>query len=198
MIPFDLIVNDTVAALAIPVLIFLARVADVTFGTMRIIFVSRGLKMVAPVLAFFEILIWLLAIGQVFSNLTNIANYLAYAGGFALGNYVGILVEEKVAMGLALVRIITQHDASELLGKLKSGGFGMTVIDAEGKHGQVKLIFAVVKRKEIPAVLTLVNDYNPHSFYTIEDVRSASGGIFPGPVTKRPRRGVFRFSRKGK
>ncbi|KQC03300.1 MAG: hypothetical protein APR53_01390 [Methanoculleus sp. SDB] len=198
MVPFDLLANDTVAAFAIPVLIFLARVADVTFGTMRIIFVSRGLKMVAPVLAFFEILIWLLAIGQVFSNLTNVANYLAYAGGFALGNFVGILVEEKVAMGLALVRIITQYDASELLGELKSGGFGMTVINAEGKHGQVKLIFAVVKRKEIPDVLNLVNTYNPNSFYTIEDVRSASGGVFSGTVKKHPRRGVFRFSRKGK
>jgi uncharacterized protein YebE (UPF0316 family) len=198
MVPFDLIVNDTVAALAIPVLIFLARVADVTLGTMRIIFVSRGLKLLAPVLAFFEILIWLLAIGQIFSNLTNIANYLAYAGGFALGNYVGILVEEKLAVGLALVRIITQYDASELLRQLKSGGFGVTVMNAEGKHGQVKLIFAVVKRKKIPAILTLVNSYNPDSFYTIEDVRSASGGVFPGAVKKRPRRGVFRFLRKGK
>jgi uncharacterized protein YebE (UPF0316 family) len=198
MVPFDLIVNDTMAALAIPVLIFLARVADVTLGTMRIIFVSRGLKLLAPVLAFFEILIWLLAIGQIFSNLTNIANYLAYAGGFALGNYVGILVEEKLAVGLALVRIITQYDAAELLRQLKSGGFGVTVMNAEGKHGQVKLIFAVVKRKKIPAILTLVNSYNPDSFYTIEDVRSASGGVFPGAVEKRPRRGVFRFLRKGK
>ncbi|NYT06293.1 MAG: DUF2179 domain-containing protein [Methanomicrobiales archaeon] len=197
MIPAEILANETVVAIGIPVLIFCARVADVTFGTMRIIFVSRGLRMLAPVLAFFEILIWLAAIGQVFANLTNIYNYLAYAGGFALGNYVGILVEEKLAMGIALVRIITQFDASELLEKLKSTGFGTTVIDGHGKHGQVKLIFVVVKRKDLPAVLGLVNTFNPHSFYTIEDVRMARGGIF-SKQEKKPLRGAFRFGRKGK
>ena len=83
----------------LPILIFIARVCDVSIGTMRIIFISRGAKILAPLLGFFEILIWLVAIGKVMQNLDNIACYVAYAGGFATGNFVGIRIEEKLAMG---------------------------------------------------------------------------------------------------
>ena len=95
----------------LPVLIFFARIVDVTFGTLRIIFISRGMRLLAPVVAFFEILIWLVAIGQVFQDIGSVVNILAYSLGFAVGNYVGILVEERMAMGLVLVRVITQYEA---------------------------------------------------------------------------------------
>ena len=90
----------------------MARIADVTFGTIRIIFVSRGMKWLAPICGFFEIMIWLFAIGQVFNNLTNITYYLAYAGGFACGNFVGIWIEEKMAIGTLVVQIITKKDGN--------------------------------------------------------------------------------------
>ena len=183
----------------IPILIFIARVADVTLGTMRIIFVSRGLRILAPAVAFFEILIWLVAIGQIFQNLTNVANYIAYAAGFAVGNYVGILMEERLAMGISMIRIITQFDATDLLMRLKSTGFKMTVLDAKGKHGDVKVIFTVMRRKEIPRVIQMVQELNPNAFYTIEDIRTVHGGVF-GPVVRSEgrERKFFRFSQKGK
>lgn len=181
----------------LPVLIFIARVADVTFGTLRIIFVARGLKLLAPVVAFFEILIWLVAIGQIFQNLGSVINYIAYAAGFAVGNYVGIIVEERMAMGLMLIRIITQYDAGNLIAELKSRDFGVTAVDALGKHGPVNLIFLVVKRKDLDTVIGMVHRNNPNAFYTIADVRSARGGNIPHVPRKPPKR-LFGHYRKGK
>lgn len=181
----------------LPLLIFFARIADVTFGTLRIIFISRGMKLLAPFVAFFEIIIWLVAIGQVFQDIGSVVNIIAYAGGFAVGNYVGILVEERMAIGLNLIRIITQYDAEELILALKSDGFGVTAVDANGKHGPVKLIFLVVKRKDISTVIKMVHQYNPNAFYTIADVRSAKGGDIPHLYRKPRKRFAGRF-RKGK
>lgn len=181
----------------LPILIFFSRIADVTFGTLRIIFISRGMKLLAPVVAFFEILIWLVAIGQVFQDIGSVVNIIAYAGGFAVGNYVGILVEERMAIGLNLFRIITQYDAEELIFALKSDGFGVTALDAIGKHGQVKLIFLVVKRKDIRSVIKMVHQYNPNAFYTIADVRSAKGGDIPH-LYRKPRKRLIGRVRKGK
>src|SRR3990170_7206590 len=121
--------SDLFALFILPLLIFIARVFDVTFGTMRIIFVSRGEKFLAPLFGFFEIIIWLFAIGQVMQNFTNIAYYIAYAGGFAMGNFVGIYIEEKMAMGTLVMRTITKKDASNLINALKSNNCGVTSID---------------------------------------------------------------------
>lgn len=90
----------------IPCFIFIARILDVTLGTVRIIFVSKHMKSLAPLLGFFEVLIWLLAIGQIMQNLTNPINYLAYAAGFAMGNFVGIQIESRLAMGVVLIRVL--------------------------------------------------------------------------------------------
>ncbi|MCC7565511.1 MAG: DUF2179 domain-containing protein [Methanomicrobiaceae archaeon] len=188
----------------LPLLIFTARVADVTLGTMRIIFISRGMKVIAPALAFFEILIWLVAIGQVFSNLTNVANYIAYAGGFAAGNYVGIIVEERLAVGLTLVRIITQRDSAPLVEFLRGSGYGLTVIDAQGRDGPGKIVFTLIRRKNLKDVIEAIHLYAPKAFYTIEDIRHAAEGTFPA-VKPRPHlhrlvqyQKIFRYPGKGR
>lgn len=181
----------------LPLLIFTARVADVTFGTLRIIFISRGMKLLAPFVAFFEILIWLIAIGQIFQDIGSIVNILAYSAGFAVGNFVGILVEERMAIGLNLIRIITQYDATDLIIALKSNGYGVTAVDGTGKRGPVKLIFLVVKRKDIRMVIEMVQHFNPNAFYTIGDVRSAKGGDIPH-LYQKPRKQWFRQVRKEK
>ena len=92
-------------------MIFIARVADVTLGTVRVIFVSRGMKYLAPLIGFVEILIWLMAIGHTMQNLTNPACYVAYAGGFAMGNFVGITIAERLSLGVVMIRVITAHAA---------------------------------------------------------------------------------------
>jgi len=163
----------------LPLLIYFARITDVTLGTMRIISLSRGLRNVAPLFGFFEIIIWLLAIRQIFNHLDNVACYIAYAAGFATGIYTGMYIEHKLAMGLRIIRIITRYDSSNLIRILREDGYGLTVIDGEGGQGQVKILFTLVKRRDLPKVLGYVQENNPNAFYTVEDVRSARQGIFP-------------------
>lgn len=163
----------------LPAIIFLARICDVTLDTLRIIYVSRGLKFLAPLVGFFEVLIWLMAITQILSNMTNITYYIAYAGGFAMGNFIGIAIEEKMAIGTVVIRIITQKHAVELIEFLKCDGYGVTHVDAQGAQGPVKIIFTIVKRKDINHVLKMIRKFNPHAFFTIEDVRSVRKGVFP-------------------
>jgi uncharacterized protein YebE (UPF0316 family) len=163
----------------LPLFIFFARIADVTLGTFRIIFVSRGLKYLSALVGFFEVFIWLLAIGQIFNNLTNIGCYLAYSGGFAGGSFLGVYIAEKIAIGKVVLRIITARDATALVQELKERNYGVTSIDAQGAKGTVKVIFSVIPRQSLRDVLGLVQRCNPKAFYSIEDLRTVSAGIFP-------------------
>jgi uncharacterized protein YebE (UPF0316 family) len=163
----------------LPLLIFFARIMDVSLGTMRIISLSRGLRKVAPIFGFFEILIWLMAIRQIFNHLNNPMCYIAYASGFATGIYTGMWIEHKLAMGLRVVRIITRYDSTSLINSIREKGYGLTSIDAEGNTGAVKILFTIVKRKNVQDVISMVSKFNPNAFYTIEDVRGAKLGIFP-------------------
>ena len=191
---------DVYAWIVIPFLIFLARVADVSMGTIRLIFISRGLKYLAPIVGFFEILIWLLAIGQIMKNLSNPVCYVAYAGGFAMGNFVGMFIAEKLSLGIVLVRVVTQQDATALFENLKSSDYGVTSVDGHGTAGQVKVLFTIVPRREVKQVVTLIKTFNPQAFYSVEEVGFVEKGVFP------PRRmgafsnplKLFRPFRKGK
>jgi len=186
--------------IVIPLLIFVARVIDVSMGTVRVIFVSRGLKYLAPVVGFFEILIWLLAIGQIMKNLSNPACYIAYAGGFAIGNFVGIYIAEKLSLGIVLIRVITKRDAAPLVDFLKAENYGVTSVDGHGTSGQVKVVFTIVPRREARSVVELIKKFNPQAFYSIGEVGLVESGIFP--VRKSWRDfillGLFRPFRKGK
>lgn len=200
MISTDFLNSEIFAWIILPILIFTARILDVTLGTIRIIFISRGEKYLAPLFGFFEIIIWLFALGQIMQNLTNIAYYVAYAGGFAMGNFAGIYIENKMAMGTLVVRIITKKDASELINSLKSIGYGVTSVDAEGATGQVKIVFTIIKRKEVNNVVGIIKRFNPKAFFSIEEVRSASEGIFPSTRSHYGKDifSSFRLNRLGK
>ena len=184
----------------LPLLIFVARIADVSIGTIRVIFISRGLKYLAPIVGFFEILIWLLAIGQIMKNLSNPACYIAYAGGFAMGNFVGIWIAEKLSLGVVLIRVVTKRDASELVECLKSANYGVTSVDGHGSAGQVQVVFTIVPRREVKRVVDLVKNFNPKAFYSIEEVGFVEKGIFPVRKTWRDNgfKNLFRPFRKGK
>jgi uncharacterized protein YebE (UPF0316 family) len=136
------------------------------------------LKYLAPVMGFFEVIIWLLAIGQIMQNLENAVNYVAYGLGFAIGNYVGIVLENKISLGYVLVRIITRRSATNLKEWLKNSGRKFTIIDAKSDWGLVNVIYLPMKRKEVKEVVQAVKKFNPHAFYTIEDVRTISGSTF--------------------
>jgi len=181
----------------IPVLIALARIADVSIGTLRIIFVSKGLRLWAPILGFFEVTIWLLAISKVMENLTNPINYIAYAIGFSLGNYIGMYIESRLAIGMVVVRIITKRDSHILVAALRALRYSITVVEGEGNNGAVNIIFTVIKRSDITRVRELIALHNPQAVYSIEDVRQASDPSFPTEISRRSRFSqLFRGMRK--
>jgi len=184
----------------LPLLIFISRMIDVSLGTMRIIFVSKRLKFLAPFLGFFEVLIWLTAINIIMRNLNNVVGYLAYALGFAMGNYIGIYLEEKLSVGQAFLRIITNKNATEFINILRAKGFGVTNVRATGKDGKVNIIFMVIDRRDYEKVILLMNQYHPKAFFSLEDVRFARKGFYPHKKTIRmnPHLKPLRFFRKGK
>jgi uncharacterized protein YebE (UPF0316 family) len=192
--------SEAFTFVVLPLLIFTARVCDVTLGTIRIIFVSRGQKILAPLIGFVEILIWLTAIGKIMQNLGNVYCYLAYAAGFAAGNFVGICIEEKLAMGVFLIRIITKKEAARLIAALNSEGYGATSIAAQGSTGQVAVVYSVIKRADLQHVVEIIKQFNPKAFYSIEDVRFVSQGVFPLRSTLPEKHffSLFRRFRKGK
>ncbi len=157
--------------LLIPGMILFARVIDVSIGTMRIILLSKGYRGYAGMLGFLESLVWIMATVQIMQNLDSVFNYLAYAGGFGLGTYVGVMLEQKISIGKVIVRIITYKDNSLLVAKLRDENYSMTTIDAEGRFGNVKVLFLVTDRKQVNKLAKLINEYHPKAFYTIEDIR---------------------------
>lgn len=185
--------SDLFKWIILPLMIFFARLIDVSLGTIRIIFISRGLKYIAPLIAYIEINIWLLAIAQIMLNLNNPICSIAYAGGFAIGNFVGILIEEKMSIGSVILRIIVKHDSDKIFNYLTSEKYGVTIVDAKGLDGEVKLIFVVMRRSDLKKILNHIKTIHPHAFYTVEDTRTVKDAVFP--IT---RRGLFRYYRKAK
>lgn len=162
----------------LPLLIFLARISDQTIGTLRLIFLSKGQKMLAPFLGFFEVIIWLIAVSQIMKHLDNVLCYVAYGGGFAMGNYIGMVIEEKLSIGNVLVRIIPKKDSRELISYLRNNNYGVTSVEAEGAMGKVDIVFTIIKRKDVEHVASIINRFNPNAFYTIEEVKAINEGIF--------------------
>jgi len=168
----------------LPLLICLARICDQSIGTMRMIFVSKGMKIIAPFLAFFESLIWLIAVSQILKHIDNWVTFVAYGLGFALGNYIGIILEEKLSLGNVIVRIFPKTNHTQLINYMISNDLGYSMIDAEGRKGGLKIIFSIVGRKDLKDFLPKINELSPDSFYTIEEVKSVKKGIFK-PVNRK-------------
>jgi uncharacterized protein YebE (UPF0316 family) len=171
--------DQVLHVVVLSVLIILARICDVTLGTMRIAFISRGHRYLAPLVGFFEVLIWLIALRQIMQNLTNPFFYFSYALGFAAGTFAGLWVEERMAIGSRIIRVITRQDATELIEALREADYGVTTIDAEGVEGRVHMLFSVLKRQDLDRFIQTVDKYAPRAFYSIEDVRAVSEGVFP-------------------
>ncbi len=167
------------AWVVLPILIFLARICDVSLGTVRLIFVSRGYKYLAPLVGFFEVLIWIIAISQILGHLSSPMCYLGYAAGYATGNHVGILIAEKLSLGVVLIRVITPKEADSLVERLNEENYGVTRLAGQGANGPVEVIFTIVPRRAVETVVELVKDFQPHAFYSIEDVDFVEKGVFP-------------------
>ena len=166
------------ALIVVPLLIFFARMTDVSLSTLRIILVSRGMRKVAPFIGFVEAMIWLFAISQVMQHLDRWINYVAYGAGFSAGTWMGMWIEGRLALGLLAVRIITQEDATDLITRLRADRFGVTDFAARGISGNVRLIMTIIQRKEYPRLAEIIRETHPRAFISTSDVRSVSEGFF--------------------
>jgi len=163
----------------LPFLVFFARICDVTLGTLRVIFVSKGQKYLAPVVGFCEVLIWVIVISEIFSKTNDFVCYVAYAGGYATGSFIGISVEERIALGTLLIRVYTKKLGKELVQQLNRAGFGATITYGEGVEGEVGIVQTVINRTNGKKVEKIISDFDSQAFYVVTDVRTVRRGIFP-------------------
>lgn len=191
-------INQNLFSYAIlPVLIFLARICDVSIATIRTIFVMSGKRNIAPVLGFFESFIWLLAVGQIITQVDNIFAYIAYAGGFATGTFVGMYVEERLAIGMAVLRLITKEVNEGMMTFLHDNNFSYSLIDGMGKTGKVNVVFFVVKRENLDHLIEGINEHHPNAFYTIENIRRVNESHhFNSPITNQQNARRWQLKRK--
>lgn len=166
--------ETTFSFVLLPLLIFVARIMDVSINTVRIIYVLGGRKFASTLLGFFEAFIWLMAIRQIFEHMDNWLCYVAYPGGFAAGIFVGMIIEEMIAYGKVIVRIITRKDVGDLLQYLNRNRFRYTYVRAEGPDGDENLVFTVLEREKLDDLLETLKGILPTAFYTVEKVNRAA------------------------
>jgi len=157
--------------------IFFARLLDVSMMTIRTLLVVRGKRLAAALIGFVEISIYIIALGQVFKNLDNWVSILAYSTGFAVGNYVGSYIEEKLAMGFLNIQIISKKCPDQLTEALRAAGFGVTVVEGQGRVGIRKILYVIAKRKDFSIILDKVLAADAEAFVTALDARSIRGGF---------------------
>jgi uncharacterized protein YebE (UPF0316 family) len=159
-----------------PLVIFLLRIVDVSLATTRMLLAMRGQRVLVPVIGFFEVMIWLFAAGSAIQYLDSPLHVIGYAGGFAAGNAVGLWVEEKLALGLVTVRIISEHGGVEAADALRAAGFGVTEFAGQGRHGIVEVVYTVARRADTRRIIALVDEWAPDSFVTVEEPRAIHRG----------------------
>jgi len=163
----------------LPFIIFFGRIIDVSLGTLRIIFVSKGEKYLARLVGFFEVFIWIVVISEIFSRANGLFSYLSYAAGYGMGNFVGIMIEQKIAFGTLLCRVYTKQSGEELIRTLNKRNFGSTLIHGSGSLGEIDIVEIVVDRRRAKEIERLINEFDPDVFFVTEDIRTKQKGIFP-------------------
>lgn len=164
--------------------IFLARLTDVSMGTIRQILIIRGRRGVASISAFFEIMIWILAISRVIIHLDKIYYMFAFALGFAFGNYLGSYIEERIALGYMFAYIVPKR-SNGLADKLREAGFGVTVIPGAGLKGMKPVYNVLLRRRDGQRLLDMIKKYDKGAFYTLMDVRAERGGYVRAAVKRK-------------
>ena len=166
----------TAAALTAMGVIFLLRVVGVSISTIRMLVMMRGRKFAAVALGFFEVLVYVLAIGQVMTDHSNVWSVLGYCAGFCVGTLTGMMLDERMVRGHAAVRVISRTAGKTVLDALHAAGHGATLETGVGRDGPVSIIHAIVMRRDVPALCDLVHTTDPASFLTVEDARTVLRG----------------------
>ncbi|OPL14643.1 MAG: hypothetical protein AVO34_05760 [Firmicutes bacterium ML8_F2] len=160
------------------VVIFFAKIAHVSLGTLRIIYLTRGKSVSAAAVGFFEVIIYLIALNMVLTNIDQWYNILVYGFGYAAGNIVGGWIEEKIAVGIVHAQIIIVQNGGTLEELLRDQGYGVTSMPCYGKEGAHRSLQVLLKRKEMPEFNKIVKAHDPNAFITVFDTRSNMGGYF--------------------
>jgi uncharacterized protein YebE (UPF0316 family) len=171
--------------------IFVLRIFDVSFDTMRVIFAIRGKRGIAALLGFLQALIWIFAVGNAVKHLNSILHVLGYAGGYATGTWVGISIEQTIAYGVSTIRVVSRKMGVEIAEALRGRGFAVTEFPGFGRDGSVEILNSVVQRSHVDEVLELIVKADPAAFVTIEEPKVLRGGSLAtrewrlgGPVTQ--------------
>lgn len=163
------------------ILVFLARVADVSLGTLRLMLVFRGQRLLGSLVGLFEVTLYILALGFVVERLHEApVTLLFYALGFASGSYLGSALEERLALGVEMVQVIPHGTGGRVLaGDLRRQGYGVTELEGQGREGHRTVLLITVERKALPQLLATLREREPLAFVTVLDTRRAIGGVFP-------------------
>jgi uncharacterized protein YebE (UPF0316 family) len=157
-------------------LIFCLRLIDVSMGTVRILMAVRGRRLLAGVIGFFEVSVFIVAISKVITNIGNWWNVLGYAGGFAVGTVIGMTIERRLAIGLAEVDIVSMGKGKEVAEALRAEGFGVTEFLGTGQDSIVDMIRTVVRRREVPSVTVVATSVDESAFITVQEMERAYRG----------------------
>ena len=160
-------------------IIFFAKIIEVSISTIRVVFIGKGERVKGAILGFVEIMIWLVVVSSVLNNITeDPIKMLIYAAAFSLGNYLGVTIESKIAVGLASIQVVVNEKSGDILADiLREQGYGVTIIEGKGKNESIKnLLFIQLKRKKIPEAVKLVKQHNPEAYITVNDIKSMMGG----------------------
>ena len=161
------------------VIIFFAKIIEVSISTIRLVFISKGERVKGAILGFVEIMIWLIVVSSVLNNITeDPIKMLIYAAAFSLGNYLGVTIESKIAIGLSSIQVVVSEKDGEILADiLREQGYGVTIIEGKGKNDSIKnLLFIQLKRKKIPVAVKLIKQNYPEAYITVNDIKSMVGG----------------------
>ena len=162
------------------IIIFLAKTVEVSISTIRLVYVNKGERVKGAVLGFVEILIWLLVVSSVLNNIADDPfKIFAYAAGFSLGNYLGVSIEAKIAVGLASIQVVVSEPAGDgLANVLRDSEFGVTIIEGKGKNDSKKsLLFVQLQRRKIPDTIKLIKETYPNAYISVNDIKSTVGGF---------------------
>lgn len=182
---------DELEPLAIPLLIFIARLGDVSLGTLRMIFTINGMRWLPAALGFVEVVIWVVAVGNAVANLDQPLVLIGYAGGFAMGTVLGAVIEERIAIGYRIVTIVNPIVEVHLAASMRESGFAVTQVAGQGRAGPVEVVIAVVRRRSLPGLAARVRELVPSAFMTVERADRAVAG-FLGPDARTSQRPWFR------
>ncbi|HPU01252.1 MAG: DUF2179 domain-containing protein [Firmicutes bacterium] len=159
-------------------IIFTCRVVDVSLGTVRIIYLTRGQSKLAAAIGFVEMIIYMIALSTVMGNLDHPVNVVFYALGFAVGSYVGSKIEEMIAVGYVNVQVITKERCNGMEEELRQAGFGVTAVDCSGMEGPHRILYVMLKRRDLPSFLKTIRQLDKDAFISISDTRKIVGGYF--------------------